>query len=136
MPFFLVWTPIPLKFWLPPAAGLYVFSSSIRKNIICQTNTFRSSHPEVFLVKRVLRRCSKFTGQHPWRSMISIKLQSNFIEITLRYGCSPVNLLHVFRTLFSKNTFRWLHLYFLTARKLLLTQWKSAWSGHYSSTDL
>ena len=31
-------------------------------------------------------------------------MQSNFIEITLRQGCSPVNLLHVFRTPFPKNT--------------------------------
>ena len=31
-------------------------------------------------------------------------VQSNFIEITLRHGCSPVNLLHIFRTLFLKNT--------------------------------
>ena len=29
---------------------------------------------------------------------------SNFIEITLRHACSPVNLLHIFRTLFLKNT--------------------------------
>ena len=36
------------------------------------------------------------------------KFQSNFIEITLRHGCSPVDLLHIFRTLFSKNTSRWL----------------------------
>ena len=27
-------------------------------------------------------------------------LQSNFIEIASRHGCSPVNLLHIFRTLF------------------------------------
>ena len=33
---------------------------------------------------------------------------SNFIEITLRYGRSPVNLLHIFRTPFSKNTSTWL----------------------------
>ena len=26
------------------------------------------------------------------------------IEITLRYGCSPVNLLNIFRTPFRKNT--------------------------------
>ena len=32
--------------------------------------------------------------------MISIKLQSNFIEIELRYWCSSVNLLHIFRTPF------------------------------------
>ena len=28
----------------------------------------------------------------------------NFIEIALRHGCSPVNLLHIFRTPFPKNT--------------------------------
>ena len=32
------------------------------------------------------------------------KLQSNFIEIILRHGCSPVNLFHIFRTPFLKNT--------------------------------
>ena len=31
--------------------------------------------------------------------------QENFIEIALRHGCSPVNLLHLFRAPFSKNTF-------------------------------
>ena len=35
--------------------------------------------------------------------VISVKLQSNFIEITLRRGCSPVNLLHIFRKHFYKN---------------------------------
>ena len=38
-------------------------------------------------------------------SAISIKLQNNFIEITLRHGCSPVSLLDIFRTRFLKNTF-------------------------------
>ena len=58
---------------------------------------------EVFLGKGVLRICSKFTGDHQCRSVISIKLLSNFIEITLRHGFSPVNLLHIF-TSFPKNT--------------------------------
>ena len=31
-------------------------------------------------------------------------LQSNFIEIKLRHGRSPVNLLRIIRTLFLKNT--------------------------------
>ena len=65
---------------------------------------FRSSHPEVFLGKGVLKICSKFTGEHPRRSVISIKLQSNFIETTLGYGGSPVKLLQTFRTTFTKNT--------------------------------
>ena len=34
----------------------------------------RSSHPEVFLEKGVLKICSKFTGEHPCGSAISIKL--------------------------------------------------------------
>ena len=35
----------------------------------------------------VLKICSKFTGEHPCPSVISIKFQSNFIEITFRHGC-------------------------------------------------
>ena len=61
---------------------------------------FRSSHPEVFLVKGVLKKCSKFTGEHPCQSVISIKLQSNIIEITFRHGYFPVKLLHIFRKSF------------------------------------
>ena len=30
----------------------------------------------------------------------------NFIEIVLRHGCSRINLLHIFRTPYPKNTFR------------------------------
>ena len=68
----------------------------------------RSSHPEVFLRKGVLKICSKFTREHPCRSTISIKFQSNFIEITLRHRCSLVTLLHIFRTPFLNNAFGWL----------------------------
>ena len=50
-------------------------------------NIDRSSHPVVLLRKGVLKICSK---------------------ITLRYGCSPVNLLHILRTPFLKNTSEWL----------------------------
>ena len=32
------------------------------------------------------------------------KVARNFIEIALRHDCSPVNLLHIFRTPFPKNT--------------------------------
>ena len=46
-------------------------------------STYRISHPEVFLGKGILKISSKFTGEHLCRSAISIKLQSNFIEITL-----------------------------------------------------
>ena len=69
---------------------------------------FRSSHPELFLEKDVVKTCSKFTCEHSCRSVISIKLQNNFIKIALRRGCSPVNLLHIFRTAFPRNTSGWL----------------------------
>ena len=68
----------------------------------------RSNHPEVFLKKGVLKICSKFTGEHPCRSVISINLERNFIEIALWYGCSPVNFLHIFRTPFFRNASWWL----------------------------
>ena len=63
---------------------------------------------EVFLVKGVLKICSKFTGEYPCRSVISMKLLCSFTEITLRHGCCPVNLLHIFRTPFTKKISGWL----------------------------
>ena len=32
------------------------------------------------------------------------KVDTKFIEITIRHGCSLINLLHIFRTGFYKNT--------------------------------
>ena len=80
------------------------------KEIILEERN-RSSRPEVFLRKSVLKICSKFTGEHPCRGVISIELQGKFIEIALRHGCFPVNLLHIFRTTFSRNTSLWLLLF-------------------------
>ena len=70
---------------------------------------FRSSRPEVFLAKGVLKICSIFTGKC-W-GVISIKLLCNFNETTLRHGCSPVNLLHIFATYFPRNASGWLLLH-------------------------
>ena len=79
----------------------------------CKRGFFGSSHQEVFLLKGVLKIRSKFTGQHPCQSVILIKLLCNFVEITLWHGCSPVNLLHIFRTPFCRNTSEWLPLFFI-----------------------
>ena len=68
----------------------------------------RSSHLKVFLRNGFLKICSKFTGEHPCRNVISRKLLCNFLGITLRYGCSPVNLLHIFRIPSPRNTSEWL----------------------------
>ena len=68
------------------------------------TTISRSGRPGLFLRKGILKICSRFTGEHPCRSVISIKLLCNPVEIALQHGCSPVNLLHIFRTPFLKNT--------------------------------
>ena len=70
-----------------------------------------SSRLEVFLVKGALKIRSNFTGKHPSRSVISIKLQSNFIEMTLWHGCCPVDLLHIFWALYLRDTSGWLLLH-------------------------
>ena len=43
----------------------------------------------MFLREGVLKICSKFTGEHPCRSVISIKLLCNIIEITLQHRGLP-----------------------------------------------
>ena len=91
---------------------LFTLSASFRRS--------RSSPSEVLLGKGLLKICSKFTGKHLCRSATSIKLQSNFIEIALRHGCSPVNLLHIFRKPFPKNTSGWLLLEKSIIKQILL----------------
>ena len=76
------------------------------------TTCSRSSSQELFLGKVILKICSKLTREYPCRSVISIKLLLSFTEITLRHGCSPVNLLHFFRATFPKNTYEGLLLLF------------------------
>ena len=53
----------------------------------------------------------------------------NFIEITLQDGCSPVNLLHMFRTSFLQNTSRRLPLIFvqLASMNVLYSMWHYFW---------
>ena len=89
-----------------------------------RNSPFRSSRPEAFLRKGLLKICSKFTGEHPCRSAISVNVQSNFIDIALRHGCSPVNFLHIFRTPFPMKTSGRLLLTILFSlfRKTLRTQ--------------
>ena len=85
---------------------------------LTQRNIFdwilRSNHPEVFLGNGVLKICRKFARENLCWSAISIKLLCNFIEIPLRHACSPVNLLHIFRTPYLKSTSEWLLLSIVT----------------------
>ena len=76
---------------------------SWRVIILLTLVTIQNQPSRGFLRKGALKICRKFTGEHPYRSAISIKLQSNFIEITLRHGCTPVNLVRIFWAPFLKN---------------------------------
>ena len=53
---------------------------------MAQLQSFRSSHPELFLGKGVLKICSKFTGEHSCRYAISIKLLTTLLKSHLDMG--------------------------------------------------
>ena len=102
---------------------------SPKSQIECLANQFFVLSPHFYefrkqplrgvLKKRFSEICSKFIRKQSCQSAISIKLQTNFIEIALRHRCSPVNLLHIFRTPFSRNTSGWLLLDFELLRLIL-----------------
>ena len=56
----------------------------------------------------------------PSQIVISIKLLCKFVEITLRHGWSPVNLLYIFKPPFPKNTSGWLLLMITSIVSLFL----------------
>ena len=101
-----------IKFIFFPKKAFRIITNILRKNHFFEVQNgnskSRSSHSKAFLVKYVLEICSKFTGEHPCRSVISVNLLCDFIEITLKYWCSSVNLLQISRTPFSKNISGWL----------------------------
>ena len=91
--------------------GGYCVYTSMSALVKWNVNTYRSNRSGVFLVKGILKIYSKFTGEHPCRSVISIKLTSAW--------SSPLTSLHIFRTLFSKNTSEWLLLNYKSRRNFL-----------------
>ena len=68
---------------LRKTAKWYHISTSSHHNLV---SLDRCNSPEVFLVKVVLKICRKFAWEQPCWSVISIKLQSNFIESHLHMG--------------------------------------------------
>ena len=79
----------------------YCKLSSLQTSPLNITNhliLLRSSPSDVFLGKGFLKICSKFIGEHPWQSVISIKLQSTSACV---FSC---NSAADFRTSFYKNT--------------------------------
>ena len=75
---------------------------SIINNYLAKQHVIRSSCPEVFCKKDVLRNFAKFTGKHLYQNSFLIKLQPR---------CFPVNSAKFLRTPFFKKHLRWLLLY-------------------------
>ena len=73
----------------------YNYHSLVYLRQFVKTTLLLQKQPSRGVLKK---RCSEVMQQ----------IYSNFIEITLRHGCSPVNLWHIFRTPFSKNSSGWL----------------------------
>ena len=88
-PNFIDWLPLLLGYWA------YVYCS------ICCSVCERKQPSRGFLRKSCSENMQEIYRRTPMPKCDFIK----FIEITLQLGCSPVNLLHTFRTLFHKNTY-------------------------------
>ena len=70
-----------------------------------------TQHQKTFLFNQSSKLGQKQSSRGVLRKRCSENIQKNVLEntytgITLRHGCLPVNLLHIFRTLFYKNTYR------------------------------
>ena len=83
--------------------GSQILSKSVKIKV---HKYFTSSPPEVFLGKCSMKIYSKCIGEQPHRSVIYVKLQSNFIEINFWHGCSSVNLLYLFQNTFFEEHLR------------------------------
>ena len=79
---------LDIQFQMNPPPPLQIIAISVYSSIQKQPSGG-------VLRKRCSEICSKFIAEHP--------CNSNFVEIALWHGCS-VNLLHIFRTPFPKNT--------------------------------
>ena len=76
----------------------------VNSQLYLGTIFYKSIPPEVFIEKGILKICRKFTGEHLRQSVISIKLESIFIGITLRHWVHFYKFAAYFRSPFLQNT--------------------------------
>ena len=116
-----------MKFFVSRMILLMNVDRSNRPEVFCKKGILRNlakltgkhlyqSHSN-FIKKRLWCRCfpvnfvkflrTTFFIKHLWCLLlycVEWYIKSNYIEFTLGHGCPPVNLLHIFRTPFLKNT--------------------------------
>ena len=78
--------------------------SKIEKLKLIEMSKTEAAVQRCFIRKRCSENMQQIYRRKPMLNSDLNKIASNFIEITLRHGCSPVNLLHNFKTPFPKNT--------------------------------
>ena len=93
----------------------------------------RSSLPEVFCKKAVLRNFAKFTGKHLCQSLLSNKVAglrpATLLKKRLGHSCFPVNFAKFLRAPFLKEHPRWL---LLIDTKISILD--ARWCRGYAST--
>ena len=125
------WQPIPMGsyfFISDQFRGLFFSWDTLHKNMYLKsaenlsTNLFfspqevnqrfrtRSSRPEVFCKKSVLRKFSKLTGRHLCQILFLIKKRLSLLKKRLQHRCFPVTFAKVLRTSFLTEHLRWLFL--------------------------
>ena len=114
----------------------FLWVSQVLKSFFMTINSFynfkfRQQPFRDVLKKRCSENMQQIYKRTPMPKCVSTKLQSNFIEIILRHGCSPVNLLHVFRTTFPKNTSEGLLLKFQVFRRFWIISVDHGWTKFF-----
>ena len=81
---------------------------------VLHLSIYRSSRPEVFCKKSVLRNITKFTGKHRFSDVFKgYRNAFNFIKKSLCHRCFPVNFVKFLRTPFFIEHIWWLLLYLI-----------------------
>ena len=100
------WFSILQVFFLFDPKVLTLFEVLACKCFIAFSKVMQKQPSRGALRKRCFENIQQIYSRTPMpkSDFNKVALQSNFIEITLRHGCSSVNLLRIFRTPFTKNT--------------------------------
>ena len=101
--------------------GVLVWYSEIISSVY-----YRSSHPEVFLWKDVLKICAKFTGEHACWSVISIKLLYWNRTSAWVFSCK-------FAAYF-RNTFSWEHFWLAASDYFWILYFKLVFIKNFESS--